>query len=45
MLTPETDMPLKKYLELLEELGMDRARVRLLSAREMVWSRNVSEPK
>jgi hypothetical protein len=31
----KTDMPLKKYLGLLEELGLDRSRVRLLSAQEI----------
>lgn len=35
MLAPQRDMPLKKYLGLLEELGMDRLSVQLLSMQEI----------
>jgi hypothetical protein len=35
MLAPQRDMPLKKYLGLLEELGMDRLSVQLLSTQEV----------
>ncbi|GAB2196849.1 Tse2 family ADP-ribosyltransferase toxin [Sessilibacter sp. MAH4] len=35
MIAPERNMPLKKYLGLLEELGMDRSRVRLITAMEL----------
>jgi hypothetical protein len=35
MITPEKTTPLKKYLGLLEELGMDRIRVVKLSATEV----------
>lgn len=35
MIAPEKQMPLKKYLGLLEELGMDRIRVVKLSAVEV----------
>lgn len=35
MIAPEKQMPLKKYLGLLEELGMDRVRVVKLSAVEV----------
>lgn len=35
MIAPEKQMPLKKYLGLLEELGMDRIRVVRLSAVEV----------
>jgi hypothetical protein len=35
MIAPEKQMPLKKYLGLLEELGMDRVRVVKLSAMEV----------
>lgn len=35
MIAPERQMPLKKYLGLLEELGMDRVRVVKLSAVEV----------
>lgn len=35
MIAPEKEMPLKKYLGLLEELGMDRARVTLMTEREL----------
>ena len=34
-IAPERQMPLKKYLGLLEELGMDRVRVVKLSAVEV----------
>lgn len=35
MIAPERNMPLKKYLGLLEELGMDRSRVRLITGMEL----------
>lgn len=35
MIAPAKDMPLKKYLGLLEELGMDRSRCEQLSAQEV----------
>ena len=35
MLAPQRDMALKKYLGLLEELGMDRLSVQLLSVQEI----------
>lgn len=35
MIAPEKDMPLKKYLGLLEELGMDRSKVIKLTAQEV----------
>ena len=35
MIAPERNMPLKKYLGLLEELGMDRSRVQKLSEKEI----------
>lgn len=35
MIAPEENMPLKKYIGLLEELGMDRGRVQLLTEREI----------
>jgi len=35
MIVPEQDMPLKKYLGLLEELGMDRTSVELLRQSEI----------
>ncbi|TQV65826.1 hypothetical protein FKG94_28050 [Exilibacterium tricleocarpae] len=35
MIAPEKNMPLKKYLGLLEELGMDRTRVQMLTQAEL----------
>jgi hypothetical protein len=35
MIAPEQNMPLKKYLGLLEELGMDRSRVQRLSEKKI----------
>lgn len=35
MLAPKQEMPLKKYLGLLEELGMNRGWVQLVSTQEI----------
>lgn len=35
MIAPSTNMPLKKYLGILEELGMDRSKVALVSQQEL----------
>jgi len=35
MIAPSTNMPLKKYLGLLEELGLDRSKVQLVTNMEL----------
>jgi hypothetical protein len=35
MIAPSTNMPLKKYLGILEELGLDRTKVQLVTKMEL----------